>query len=177
MASFMPAACSPWAMDHAIERLLATPKTTAFRPCRSEDMDAPSERERITDHLLAGCCQRVLRGLVVRRQLHRFLPLGYRHILFPLLLVNLTEAPMGIGPGWIALFRPACKIFLEVAFGFVQTLSTEQVRSRHAKAAGQVVGIHFNRVFEERRCFGVFFFLKIDKSELHICPGPLGVCR
>src|SRR5271163_1604837 len=41
MASFMPAACSPWAMDQAIERLLATPKTTALRPCRSEDMSAP----------------------------------------------------------------------------------------------------------------------------------------
>src|SRR6266542_511769 len=41
MASFMPAACNPWAMDHAIERLLATPKTTAFRPCKSENMASP----------------------------------------------------------------------------------------------------------------------------------------
>src|SRR5258708_27068030 len=41
MASFMPAAWSPCAMDQAIERLLATPKTTALRPCRSEDMSAP----------------------------------------------------------------------------------------------------------------------------------------
>src|SRR5215467_9302519 len=38
MASFMPAACNPCAMDHAIERLLATPKTTAFLPCRSADI-------------------------------------------------------------------------------------------------------------------------------------------
>src|SRR5579863_6690545 len=44
----MPAACSPCAIDHAIERLLATPKTTAFRPCKSEDMLAPWEWERIT---------------------------------------------------------------------------------------------------------------------------------
>src|SRR5580698_6126023 len=48
MASFMPAAWSPWAMDQAIERLLATPKTTALRPCRSEDMDGSWEGERIT---------------------------------------------------------------------------------------------------------------------------------
>src|ERR1700704_6372243 len=41
MASFMRAACSPCAMDQAIERLLATPKTTALRPCRSEDIRAP----------------------------------------------------------------------------------------------------------------------------------------
>ena len=44
----MPAACSPCAIDHAIERLLATPKTTAFRPCKSVDMAAPCEWERIT---------------------------------------------------------------------------------------------------------------------------------
>src|SRR5258708_12220787 len=41
MASFMPAAWSPWAIDQAIERLFATPKTTALRPCRSKDMSAP----------------------------------------------------------------------------------------------------------------------------------------
>jgi hypothetical protein len=35
-------------MDQAIERLLATPKTTALRPCRSEDMDGSWEWERIT---------------------------------------------------------------------------------------------------------------------------------
>src|SRR5215469_18969312 len=45
MASFMPAACSPCAIDQAIDRLLATPKTTAFRPCKSEDMAAPWEWE------------------------------------------------------------------------------------------------------------------------------------
>src|ERR1700745_4202886 len=38
MASFMPAACNPCAIDRAIERLLATPKTTAFLPCRSADI-------------------------------------------------------------------------------------------------------------------------------------------
>jgi hypothetical protein len=33
-------------MDQAIERLLATPKTTPLRPCRSEDMRAPwNEKE------------------------------------------------------------------------------------------------------------------------------------
>src|SRR5579862_4767381 len=41
MASFMPAACNPVAIDQAIERLLATPKTIPFLPCRSEDMRAP----------------------------------------------------------------------------------------------------------------------------------------
>src|SRR5208283_90379 len=41
MASFMPAAWSPWAMDQAMERLLATPKTTPLRPDRSADMEAP----------------------------------------------------------------------------------------------------------------------------------------
>src|SRR5579871_6788859 len=48
MASFMPAACSPCAIDQAIERLLATPNTTAFRPCKSEDMSSPCEFERIS---------------------------------------------------------------------------------------------------------------------------------
>src|ERR1700682_3093041 len=47
MASFMPAAWSPCAMDQAIERLLATPKTTALRPCRSEDMRAPLEYRKL----------------------------------------------------------------------------------------------------------------------------------
>src|SRR6184192_4469270 len=37
-ASFAPALCSPCAIDHAIERLLATPNTTATRPWRSNDM-------------------------------------------------------------------------------------------------------------------------------------------
>src|SRR5215470_3825656 len=32
---FAPAACNPWAMAQAIERLLATPNTTAVRPLRS----------------------------------------------------------------------------------------------------------------------------------------------
>src|SRR5580658_4493504 len=48
MAIFMPAVCSPWAMDHAIERLLATPKTTAVRPCKSEDMGMLLGMGRIT---------------------------------------------------------------------------------------------------------------------------------
>src|SRR5271154_4619091 len=48
MAIFMPAACNPWAMDHAIERLLATPKTTAVRPCKSEDMGRLLGMGRIT---------------------------------------------------------------------------------------------------------------------------------
>src|ERR1700722_4041569 len=48
MAIFMPAACNPWAMDHAMERLLATPKTTAVRPCKSEDMGGSLEWDRIT---------------------------------------------------------------------------------------------------------------------------------
>src|SRR5271167_3196925 len=43
MASWAPAACSPWAIDQAIERLLATPKTTATRPASmdGDDMRAP----------------------------------------------------------------------------------------------------------------------------------------
>src|SRR5579862_5737114 len=50
MASFMPAACSPRAMDHAMERLLATPKTTPLRPCKSADMLAPCSSEREKDN-------------------------------------------------------------------------------------------------------------------------------
>src|SRR6266446_9340721 len=38
MARFAPAACSPCAIAHAIERLLATPKTTAVRPFKSSNM-------------------------------------------------------------------------------------------------------------------------------------------
>src|SRR5947209_10683268 len=41
----MPALCNPCAIDHAIERLLATPNTTAFRPCRSEFMCAPGSQK------------------------------------------------------------------------------------------------------------------------------------
>src|SRR5579872_4462021 len=47
MARFMPAACSPCAIDQAIERLLATPNTTALRLLKSTDMCAPYEWERI----------------------------------------------------------------------------------------------------------------------------------
>ena len=35
MASVAPAACSFWAMPHAMERLLASPKTTAVLPAKS----------------------------------------------------------------------------------------------------------------------------------------------
>src|SRR5437762_2844206 len=38
MASFAPAACRPCAMDQAMLRLLATPKTTATRPSRLKDI-------------------------------------------------------------------------------------------------------------------------------------------
>src|ERR1019366_6029784 len=38
MARFTPAACNPCAMAHAIERLFATPKTTAVRPYKSSNM-------------------------------------------------------------------------------------------------------------------------------------------
>src|ERR1700723_2032117 len=48
MAIFMPAACNPWAMDHAMERLLATPKTTAVLPCKSEARGGSLEWGRIT---------------------------------------------------------------------------------------------------------------------------------
>src|SRR5580700_8814532 len=41
MASLAPALCNPCAIDHAMLRLLATPKTTATRPSRLEDMLAP----------------------------------------------------------------------------------------------------------------------------------------
>src|SRR5215470_1455503 len=43
----MPAACNPWAIDQAIERLLATPKTTAFLPCKSADISLLEEMARI----------------------------------------------------------------------------------------------------------------------------------
>src|SRR6266403_5083880 len=39
MARLAPAACSPCAIAHAIERLLATPKTTAVRPFKSSNMN------------------------------------------------------------------------------------------------------------------------------------------
>src|ERR1700685_4753459 len=45
MAVFRRAAWSPWAMDQAMERLLATPKTTAVRPCRSGNMLAPGNEK------------------------------------------------------------------------------------------------------------------------------------
>src|SRR6202051_673088 len=38
MASFAPADCSPCAIAHAIDRLLATPNTTAVRPFKSSNM-------------------------------------------------------------------------------------------------------------------------------------------
>src|SRR5208282_2865166 len=38
MARFAPATCSPCAIAQAIERLLATPKTTAVRPFKSSNM-------------------------------------------------------------------------------------------------------------------------------------------
>src|SRR6266498_1830112 len=46
MASRAPASCSPWAMDHAMLRLLATPNTTATRPSRLKDIHPPGEREK-----------------------------------------------------------------------------------------------------------------------------------
>src|ERR1700693_1920216 len=92
MASFIPAACNPWAMDHAIERLLATPKTTAVRPCKSEDMVAPSDwkayqPEALIDHEPAFAMSKKsppLRQGAQRRSCdltwRRFLP---RHALLP----------------------------------------------------------------------------------------------
>src|SRR5579862_7701830 len=38
MARFAPAACSPCAIAHAIDRLFATPKTTAVLPFRSSNI-------------------------------------------------------------------------------------------------------------------------------------------
>src|SRR5262252_3221834 len=46
MARLAPAECSPCAIAHAIERLLATPKTTAFRPFRSSNMNWGSSTKR-----------------------------------------------------------------------------------------------------------------------------------
>src|ERR1700689_610965 len=52
MARFMPAPCNPWAIAHAIDRLFATPKTTAVRPFRSSNMNELSRKiERITASL------------------------------------------------------------------------------------------------------------------------------
>src|ERR1700687_2454958 len=39
MARLAPAACNPCAIAHAIERLFATPKTTAVRPFKSSNMN------------------------------------------------------------------------------------------------------------------------------------------
>src|SRR5258706_6365306 len=45
MARLAPAACSPCAIAHAIERLFATPKTTAVRPFKSSTMrNAPGTK-------------------------------------------------------------------------------------------------------------------------------------
>src|ERR1035438_10869967 len=45
MARLVPAACKPWAMAHAMERLLATPKTTAVRPFKSSNMkNSPDQK-------------------------------------------------------------------------------------------------------------------------------------
>src|SRR6185437_5968873 len=41
MMSLAPASCSPWAMDQAMLRLLATPNTTATRPSRLKDIRPP----------------------------------------------------------------------------------------------------------------------------------------
>src|SRR5438132_11325684 len=49
-ASVAPALCNPWAMDQAIERLLATPKTTAVRPWRLNDMDFSCGNEQGKDN-------------------------------------------------------------------------------------------------------------------------------
>src|SRR6202167_1649808 len=59
MARFTPAACSPWAIAQAIERLLATPKTIAVRPFKSSNIRGISvEKERITASLT--CARRIL---------------------------------------------------------------------------------------------------------------------
>src|ERR1700681_3851337 len=42
MARFAPASCSPCGIAQAIERLFATPKTTAVRPFKSSNMDGSS---------------------------------------------------------------------------------------------------------------------------------------
>src|SRR5208282_5677939 len=46
MARFAPAACNPCAIAHAIERLLATPKTTAVRPFKSSNMNKSPVKKR-----------------------------------------------------------------------------------------------------------------------------------
>src|ERR1700677_1839122 len=50
MARLAPAACSPWAIAQAIERLLATPKTTAVRFFKSSNISwmLRWKRKRIT---------------------------------------------------------------------------------------------------------------------------------
>src|SRR6267143_7220000 len=58
MARLAPAACSPCAIAQAIERLFATPKTTAVRPFRSSSMKEVSSGKRITASL--GCVGRTL---------------------------------------------------------------------------------------------------------------------
>src|ERR1700730_15400471 len=52
MARFAPAACSPCAIAHAIERLFATPKTTAVRPFKSSNIkNSPRKKSiRIAGH-------------------------------------------------------------------------------------------------------------------------------
>src|SRR5512146_319853 len=61
MARRAPASCSPWAMDQAILRLLATPNTTATRPSRLKDIRPPRvRRERKKD--ISGSEDAPLRG-------------------------------------------------------------------------------------------------------------------
>src|SRR6516165_5102261 len=46
MASLAPAFSRPWAIDQAMLRLLATPKTTATRPSRLRDIPPPLKKEK-----------------------------------------------------------------------------------------------------------------------------------
>src|ERR1700675_522381 len=65
MARFAPAACSPCAIAHAIERWFATPKTTAVRPFKSSNIkNSPRKKSiRIAGHevpVLKPLCSSVL---------------------------------------------------------------------------------------------------------------------
>src|ERR1035441_7942708 len=52
MARFAPAECSPCAIAQAMERLLATPNTTAVLPLRSSNMNGSSPEKKKNNSLL-----------------------------------------------------------------------------------------------------------------------------
>src|SRR5579862_1032764 len=62
MARFTPAACSPCAIAQAMERLLATPNTTAVRPFKSSNMNASPFSKKKNNSIPSGVDTETLIG-------------------------------------------------------------------------------------------------------------------